>query len=121
MANDVDEKKHADATFNASDPEQVAAKRRTEGRKRKQDDAVVKTIMSSQAGRGWMHSMLASCHCFSMSFTGEALSSAFKEGERNIGNMMIASIMKVAPDEFIMMLKEHSKKNDGTSAPADAD
>jgi hypothetical protein len=118
MADHIDEKPQIDATFNASDPEQVAAKRRSAGKKRKQDDGVVKSIMASQAGRAWMHSLLGSCHCFSMSFTGEALSSAFKEGERNIGNMMIASIMKTASEEFILMLKEHN--NDRTSSPDDA-
>jgi hypothetical protein len=108
MDDEIDEKPHTDASFNASDPEQVAAKRRSAGKKKKADGDVVKTVMSSQAGRTWMHSLLASCHCFSISFTGEALSSAFKEGERNVGNTLMASIMKTCPDEFIMMLKEQS-------------
>lgn len=56
-----------------------------------------------------MRSLLDSCHCFSTSFTGEPLSMAFKEGERNIGLMLTAQIMKAAPDEFILMLKEHNK------------
>lgn len=119
MSDNVDEKTQSPSTFNASDPEQVAAKRRSAGKKKKADENVVKQIMSSQAGRAWMHSLLGSCHCFSMSFTGEALSSAFKEGERNIGNMLISSIMATAPDEFIVMLKEHNA-NDRTSASSDA-
>jgi hypothetical protein len=110
MAEEIDEKpEFEDAPFNASDPAQVAAKRRSAGRRRKANESVVYTIMSTQAGREWMHSLLGSCHCFSTSFTGEALSMSFKEGERNVGNMLISSIMKVAPDEFILMLKEHSK------------
>lgn len=56
-----------------------------------------------------MRSILESCHSFSTSFTGEPLSMAFKEGERNIGLMLTSQIMKAAPDEFILMLKEHNK------------
>jgi hypothetical protein len=109
MAEEVDEIEPQDGQFNASDPAQVAAKRRAAGKKSKADDGIVHTVMSTKAGREWMYSLLASCHCFSTSFTGEALSMAFKEGERNIGNMLISSIMKAAPDDFIEMLKEHRK------------
>jgi hypothetical protein len=110
MTEETDEKQDAeDEAFNASDPAQVAAKRRSAGKKRKANESVVYTIMSTQAGREWMHSVLSSCHCFSSSFTGETLSMAFKEGERNIGLMLTAQIMKASPDEFVMMLKEQNK------------
>jgi len=110
MTEEADKKQGVeDAAFNASDPEQVAAKRRSAGKRRKANESVVYTIMSTQTGRDWMHDLLGSCHCFSTSFTGEALSMAFKEGERNIGNMLISDIMKAAPKEFILMLEEHSK------------
>ncbi len=109
MADDIDEKTESEEAFNASDPVQVAAKRRSAGRKRKASEGIVYTIMSTQAGREWMYSLLGSCHCFSSSFTGEALTMAFKEGERNIGLMLTAQIMKASPEEFVLMLKEHSK------------
>lgn len=105
----TEETEAKDAQFNASDPVQVADKRRKAGRKRKAEEQVVYTIMSTQSGREWMHSLLSSCHCFSSSFTGESLSMAFKEGERNIGLILTAQIMKAAPGEFIQMLKEHNK------------
>ena len=95
--------------YNASDPEQVAARRRSSGRKRKANEGVVYTIMSTPEGRAWMHSILDSCHCFNTSFTGEALSMAFKEGERNIGLMITSQIMKTSPNEFVLMLTEQNK------------
>jgi hypothetical protein len=109
MAEDIDDNEPKEEQFNASDPVQVAAKRRAAGKKSKADEGIVHTVMSTKAGREWMYSLLASCHCFGTSFTGEALSMAFKEGERNIGNMLISSIMKTSPDNFIEMLKEHRK------------
>jgi len=109
MAEENNDTIEKDGSFNASDPEQVAAKRRSAGKKRKASEDVVHTIMSTQAGREWMRTILDSCHSFSTSFTGEPFSMAFKEGERNIGLMLTAQIMRAAPDEFIMMLKEHNK------------
>jgi hypothetical protein len=109
MAEDTDGKDEIEGSFNASDPAQVAAKRRSAGKKRKANESVVYTIMSTQSGREWVHSLLESCHCFGTSFTGEAMTMAFKEGERNIGLLIIAQIMKAAPDEFIIMLKEQNK------------
>jgi hypothetical protein len=109
MAEDFDDKNETDDTFNASDPMQVAAKRRSAGKKRKASEDVVYTIMSTQSGRDWFHTLLSSCHCFNSSFTGEALSMAFREGERNVGLMLTAQIMKAAPNEFVLMLKEHNK------------
>jgi hypothetical protein len=109
MAEEIDDKKDNEEAFNASDPVQVAAKRRSAGRKRKASESIVYTIMSTQAGRDWFHTLLTSCHCFNSSFTGEALSMAFREGERNIGLMLTAQVMKAAPNEFIQMLKEHNK------------
>jgi hypothetical protein len=112
MAEETDEKDEIDGSFNASDPAQVATKRRSAGKKRKARESVVYTIMSTQQGREWFHDLLSSCHCFSTSFTGESLSMAFKEGERNIGLILTAQIMKASPDEFVTMLKEHNKNAD---------
>jgi hypothetical protein len=109
MVDDTYDKNENDGSFNASDPAQVAAKRRSAGKKRKDRESIVYTILSTQSGREWMHSLLESCHCFNSSFTGEALTMAFREGERNIGLMITAQIMKAAPDEFVLMLKEHNK------------
>jgi hypothetical protein len=109
MTEETDEKNETEGSFNASDPAQVAARRRSAGKKRKANESVVYTIMSTQTGREWMHSLLESCHCFGTSFTGESLTMAFKEGERNIGLMLTAQIMKASPDEFILMLKEQNK------------
>lgn len=109
MAEDVDDIDESNGSFNASDPVQVAGKRRAAGRKKKADEDVVYTLMSTQAGRAWIYSLLSDCHCFSTSFTGEALSSAFREGERNVGNRLTAMLLKTASKEFILMLEEHNK------------
>ena len=109
MTDETEESSGPEAAYNASDPVQVATRRRHAGRKKKASEDVVYTIMSTQAGRVWMKGILDLCHCFGTSFTGEPLSMAFKEGERNIGLMLISQIMKASPEEFILMLKEANK------------
>lgn len=109
MTEDVDKNSGIDEPFNASDPAQVAAKRRSAGKRRKASESIVYTIMSTQGGREWMYSLLGSCHCFNSSFTGEALTMAFREGERNVGLMLTAQIMNASPKEFVLMLEEQNK------------
>lgn len=79
-----------------------------------EDDAVIQSLMSSVAGRQWMHDMLQSCHVFGSSFTGEAMGTAFREGERNIGLILLTAIMRAHPDAYVQMMKE---QNDGGRQP----
>jgi hypothetical protein len=111
MAEEIQDDDVLQTSFNASDPEQVAKKRRTAGRKNKADQNIVKGVMSSKEGRAWMFGVLDACHIYSTSFTGDALTSAFREGERNIGLKLIGSVTRSAPDEYALMLKE-SNTND---------
>jgi hypothetical protein len=64
--------------------------------------------MSSVAGRSWTRELLESCHIFHASFTGEALSSAFKEGERSIGLRLLAGIMRAYPEAYVQMMSEQN-------------
>jgi hypothetical protein len=43
---------------------------------------------------------------FQTTFSIEALSMAFQEGERNIGLELLADLMAASPDMFIAMLRE---------------
>lgn len=71
---------------------------------------VVASIMEHKGGRAWMLSILETCHIFSSSFTNNALSTAFKEGERNIGIKLLASIMQASPDNYILMMREEDER-----------
>ena len=77
-------------TPNASDRKSV---RELEKRARIADRAraeVITSIMSTLAGRSWMWDRLSSCHVFVTTFNGDALQSAFQEGQRSMGLALLA-------------------------------
>ena len=73
-----------------------------------QDDTVVQSLMSSEAGRGWVRNLLDACGIFRSTFTGEALQSAFNEGQRNVGLRILADVMRACPDAYIQMMREQN-------------
>lgn len=72
----------------------------------REDDSVIFELMRTPSGRAWMHRRLAVCQVHSTTFTGDALTSAFKEGQRNIGLMFESDLLRVCPDEYITMMRE---------------
>jgi hypothetical protein len=98
-----------------NDPYETAEERRARVRQEKAakaklalDNAVIQNLMNTVAGRGWMRELLEATHIFHSSYTGEALSSAFKEGERCIGLRILAEVMRACPQAYIQMMMEQS-------------
>lgn len=63
-------------------------------------------FMGHPAGRRWFYNLLASCHVYSSSFSANALSTAFAEGERNVGIKIGALLTEAAADQYFQMIKE---------------
>jgi hypothetical protein len=79
--------------------------------------------MSGVAGRAWLHSLLEACHVFATSHTANALNTAFAEGERNIGLLILNDVMAACPDQYVVMMKEANARrtaSDNTRKPAAA-
>ena len=97
--------------YNADDPKQVRKAKKEADLSNAIHADVTKQIMSTAAGRKWMHSLLEQCHCFHTSIVfGEQDKTAFREGERNIGNYLLAHVQAACPEFYLIMLKE-SKPN----------
>ena len=92
--------------FNAADPDQVDAARRTERMKREQEAADIKALLADPAGRRVLWRLLDHCGVFRSSFTGHGARDAFNEGTRNVGLFLMAEITGADPDAFVTMLKE---------------
>lgn len=97
-----------------------AANRKTIRRKEKaaklvdtQRREVITSVMSSVAGRQWLWDILSSCHIFATTFNGEALQSAFMEGQRATGLALLSDILAACPDQYIQAMRE---SNDRSSA-----
>jgi hypothetical protein len=97
-----------DESYDASDVVQVNSRQRRAKRKAKQDDIVLQTLLSTPDGRAWMFGLLAESHIFQSSYTSEPYSTAFKEGERNVGLKLLNHIMRACPEAFTQMLNERN-------------
>ena len=67
----------------------------------------LKTVMSTAAGRRFVWRILRDAGIFRPSFVGgDALATAFNEGSRNHGLIMLGEIMSELPASYLLMQKE---------------
>lgn len=72
-------------------------------------------LMSDKRGRRWMWRQLEGLGVYHVTFTGEALSSAFQEGRRSRGLDLVAAITQHCPQRYSEMQREnmkHERRND---------
>lgn len=74
---------------------------------RERERAGLAAVMSTPGGRLTVWRLLDMAGVYRISFTGDALWSAFNEGGRNVGNRLLAEIMADHPDEFALMMGEN--------------
>ena len=87
-----------------------------------QRKAVIHNVMSTIEGRHWLWDVLASCHCFSSTFNGDALQSTFNEGRRSVGLAILDDITSTCPDQYIQAMRESNERsatNERRSSPVD--
>jgi hypothetical protein len=94
--------------FDASDEAQVNRRKRDAGRRKKEAGDVLVNLLAKPAGRAWLWGLMAATHMFETSFVqNDPTASAFREGERNIGLRILGEVMRIAPDSFVLMMKEN--------------
>src|SRR2546421_147521 len=96
---------------NAADRKQIRRKEKAAKLADAQRREVITNLMSTSFGREWMWDVLAGCHCFATTFNGDALASAFAEGERNVGLRLLADILVACPDQYIQAMRESNDRN----------
>ena len=88
----------------------------------RQRQEVITSIMSTLAGRQWLWDKLSECHLFITTFNGDALQSAYMEGQRAVGLSMLSDIMIACPDQYIQAMRESNERsatNERRSSPVD--
>ena len=70
-------------------------------------DKFLGEALDTSAGRAFVWQQLSRCLINQLSFTGEWGSTAFNEGHRNVGNQLLADVMRVRPGAYALMLKEN--------------
>lgn len=97
------------------------------GRKAKRDSAWFeeqvaaddfKRLMSSRWGRRFVWSLLERAGVWRLSFSTNAMQTAFNEGRRNEGLSLVAAIHKLCPERYAEMLQEQ-KQHDNRNASDD--
>ena len=78
-----------------------------------QEKVDMQWLMGSKRGRRIMWRLLERTGVYRSSFTGNS-ETFFREGQRNVGLMLMAQIHEVCPDQYALMLKE--KQNVRTNA-----
>jgi hypothetical protein len=63
-------------------------------------------LMSDKRGRRFVWRQLGEAGVYRQSFTGEPLTSAFKEGQRSLGLQLMAAIHQHCPERFSEMQRE---------------
>ena len=112
---------------NAAERKDIRAAEKVSARLDRDRFEFIGTAMSTIHGRVYFYDLLVRTHAFASSFTGEALSSAFAEGERNIGLQVYNDIMLACPEQFISMMREANERekayerSSDTGSPDDGD
>lgn len=96
--------------FNAADRKSVRKAEKAANLAARLSADFVVAAMSTQPGRAWFWAKLGRCKVFHSSFTGEALSSAFAEGERAVGLEILAEIMANCPEQYVLMAQEATQR-----------
>lgn len=97
--------------FDASDEAKVNNRKRQLANEKIGDDEFIRNALKTRIGRNFFWRWLELCHIFEMSWIpGQMDSTAFREGERSIGNRILADLTRISPGDYIEMMKEHQKK-----------
>lgn len=80
-------------------------------KRRQQDlDEAVSFVISDPRGRAFLWEVLSRTRLFSASMTGDAMTTAFNEGRRDIGINLFAEALTLRPRVFSEMQDEHATR-----------
>ncbi len=68
-------------------------------------------LMSTRQGRKFLYYLLELTKFMQQPFNGQALGTAFNCGEQNVGKRILADMLGVAPDSFVVLMKEANDDN----------
>ena len=79
-------------------------------RAEKERAAVIVGLMDLPEGRNWLWDLMARCGIYETPFNENEMTMAYKAGKSDVGRMLLADIVQFAPDQYVLMIKEHQKK-----------
>lgn len=103
---------------NAADRKSIRAKEKSSKLADQNRREVLVGIMSTTFGREWIWNLLERAHIFRTSFTPDPYLTAFNEGERNQGQLLLNDIMEACPDLYILAQRENNERRTQQSSTA---
>lgn len=70
----------------------------------------IKWLMGTKRGRRIVHRLMAKAGVFRLSFDQNAMRMAFNEGNRNMGNSLLALVTELCPDKYLDLINEAKDK-----------
>ncbi len=96
-----------DTHYDSSNPEHVAAAKRSGKAKQETHESDIEWMMSDVRGRRLMWHWLSTSYVFSTTYTGESMSGAFNEGRRAVGLQIMSDLMRYASEQYLVMQQEN--------------
>ena len=104
----------SDEPYDAGNEQHVKASQGKRRRRKHYDAAAWNEVLSTYEGRYVINAILEMARPFAASFSLEnARLTDFREGERNVGNKLIAHAFKGRQSSFSLMREEHAKRTNG--------
>ena len=94
---------------NAANQKQIKRASVRESIKRKEEREDMLKLLGMPEGRRVFWRLLSFCNIYGSSYSDNPGFMAFREGQRNVGNKILADIMSVAPEAYITMMKENKE------------
>lgn len=94
-------------------------------KKKKVDDervrelADIRTLMNTTEGSRFILRLVNFTGPYRSSFNTEALTMAFLEGQRNVGNLLISELLEACPEQYVRLITE-AKINQAAKEAKDA-
>lgn len=98
----------ADPTDIFGDDPNTSAAQATAEQERRWEIEDLAWLMASKRGRRVVWRLLKNAGVYRLSFTGDALSTAFNEGQRNVGLRLTALLMEHCSEGYALMVQERT-------------
>jgi hypothetical protein len=95
-------------TYDASDPKLVDKVRSGAKSREARRDEALRMILSNEQGRLWLHDLLAKFSPMSNPFSTDPLTMAFRCGETNVTQGLVADCHRVSAELYLQMMKENA-------------
>lgn len=91
------------------DPDEQRKAKAADALRRRREEDDFRWLMNDKRGRRVVWRLLENTGVYKTSFTGNS-ETFFREGQRNVGLMLISQIHELTPEAYVLMLNEARSK-----------